>query len=447
MNKWKEYSFSDIAEFISTKTALSEIETEQYISTENMIPNLGGVTIATALPDMDRCNSFQERDILFSNIRTYFKKVWFAQFSGGCSADVLVIRSKNENILLNEYLYLLICSEDFINYTVVSSKGTKMPRGDKKAILNFKLNIPPIPIQRNYINQYFKLNEKIQLNTEINQTLEQMAQTVFKSWFVNFDPVRSKAAARAAGADGRQVLLAAMQTLSGVSPTVLAKWQHSDPEYYRQLEQLAQAFPDELEEIEGFGEVPKGWNVLDLNQLFEFIGGSQPPKSEHIYEEQAGYERFVQNRDFSNDNHRTYIPISKRNKLCEAKDILMDKYGEAGKVRYGIKGAYNVALAKIEPKQENIREFLRCYFTQEKIQAYLAQASVASTRNSLNSSTFIGMKTVLPCGEILSRFENMVSQYIDKNLQIKQENIILANLRDTLLPKLLNGEIELCTNQ
>ncbi|WP_409040830.1 hypothetical protein [Mannheimia haemolytica] len=92
-----------------------------------------------------------KKDILFSNIRTYFKKVWLAEFSGGCSPDVLVMRSKNTDILLNEYLFLLIRSDDFINFTVISANGAKMPRGDKNAMKGFIFNIPSIEYQKNVL--------------------------------------------------------------------------------------------------------------------------------------------------------------------------------------------------------------------------------------------------------------------------------------------------------
>ena len=160
-----------------------------------------------------------------------------------------------------------------------------------------------------------------------------------------------------------------------------------------------------------------------------------------VYNEQEGYERFIQNRDYSNENHITYIPISKKNKRCNEKDILMDKYGEAGKVRFGIKGAYNVALAKIQPKAENLREFLRGYFMQDSVMTYLHMSSIASTRNSLNSSSFAGLNIVIPNDMILDRFEEVVSTHIDAILKLKTQNKMLAKTRDLLLPRLLSGEL------
>ncbi|MFC0819826.1 restriction endonuclease subunit S [Moraxella marmotae] len=360
-----------------------------------------------------------------------------------CLGQRQVLLRPNTNLIDNNYLYWALKSP-FVQAQIMLNDGTGATVSNMRIPALKALKIPRLGLKREKkISTFLSiLNKKIQLNTQINQTLEQIAQTIFKSWFIDFDPVRAKADALANGATSEQANLCAMQIISGKSESELNAWQTTHPTEYQQLYKLAEAFPSEFDSVDGV-EVPKEWRVEQLSEQFDFISGSQPPKSQHIYQEQSGYERFIQNRDYANDNHKTYIPISKKNKLCEDKDILMDKYGEAGKVRYGIKGAYNVALAKIVPKKENMREFLRWYFMQENIKSYLSQASMASTRNSLNSSTFMGMEVDIPNDEILIYFENMVSQYIDRSLQIKRENNFLSELRDYLLPKLLNGEIKL----
>lgn len=313
--------------------------------------------------------------------------------------------------------------------------GAVQPKLSKGVLEKIEIDFPSYEIRKS-INQILGLlDDKIQLNTQTNQTLEQIAQAIFKSWFVDFDPVRAKAAALSEGKSEYEANLAAMSVICGKDTSEL-----NDTEY-KALWQIAEAFPSELVANEEFGEVPKGWEIVGLSSLFEFIGGSQPPKSEHIYNEQEGYERFIQNRDYSNENHITYIPISKKNKRCNEKDILMDKYGEAGKVRFGIKGAYNVALAKIQPKAENLREFLRGYFMQDSVMTYLHMSSIASTRNSLNSSSFAGLNIVIPNDMILDRFEEVVSTHIDAILKLKTQNKMLAKTRDLLLPRLLSGEL------
>lgn len=343
-----------------------------------------------------------------------------------------VLKGKNDwDTLYLYYALQIIKVSPFVT-------GAVQKKISQKALNSMELNYFEDPmIRRKIVESLLELDKKIELNTQINQTLEQIAQTIFKSWFIDFDPVHAKANALASGQTAEQATQAAMAVISGKNTQELHRLQTANPEQYQQLWEIAEAFPSGFDE-EG---VPRGWEERELSYLFEFLSGAQPPKSEHIYEEKEGYERFIQNRDYSNDNHKTYIPISKKNKRCTEKDILMDKYGEAGKVRYGIKGAYNVALAKIVPQKDNLREFLRSYFTQDKIRNYLSSSSMASTRNSLNSTTFTRMKVIVPNDFLLSTFDKLANEKIDKILQIKQENIELSKLRDYLLPKLLSGEV------
>ncbi|RMF92723.1 MAG: restriction endonuclease subunit S, partial [Candidatus Schekmanbacteria bacterium] len=139
--------------------------------------------------------------------------------------------------------------------------------------------------------------------------------------------------------------------------------------------------------------------------------------------------------------HLTYIPKSKRNKLCDEYDIMMDKYGEAGKVRFGLKGAYNVALAKITPIPPLTKEHLRWFLKQSEIQQLIEASAVASTRASVNKVVFRNLKILLPPKGLLEKFENIGKLYIDNYLKLQKENQKLATIRDLLLPKLVGGEI------
>lgn len=353
-----------------------------------------------------------------------------------CLGQRQVLLRVNTNIVDSKYLYWALKSP-FVQNQIMLNEGTGATVSNMRIPVLKALKIPRFnkETEGRIVDILSTISQKIQLNTQTNQTLEAIAQAIFKSWFVDFDPVRAKAQAILDGKTRDEANLSAMAVISGKTIEDLSQTE------YQELWEIAEAFPSELVENEQFGEVPKGWEIVGLSSLFEFIGGSQPPKSEHIYNEQEGYERFIQNRDYSNENHITYIPISKKNKRCNEKDILMDKYGEAGKVRFGIKGAYNVALAKIQPKAENLREFLRGYFMQDSVMTYLHMSSIASTRNSLNSSSFAGLNIVIPNDMILDRFEEVVSTHIDAILKLKTQNKMLAKTRDLLLPRLLSGEL------
>ena len=174
---------------------------------------------------------------------------------------------------------------------------------------------------------------------------------------------------------------------------------------------------------------------VDISSIVNFEGGAQPPKSEHIYEKRPGYIRFIQNRDYGSDSHITFIPISKRNKTCSADDILLDKYGEAGAVRYGLAGAYNVALLKVIPSLPNTKEWIRDFLSQDIVEKQLFQSSQASTRPSLNESTFLGMKIPLPSEKDLEEYERRGRALLLWELSFAAKIVKLRGIKATLLKK------------
>ena len=173
---------SEICEYVSEKTKVSTLNRNTYISTENMLPNKGGITQSTSLPDQDQTQKFTKNDVLVSNIRPYFKKIWFATFDGGCSNDVLVFRAKDG--VNSRFLYYVLADDKFFNYSMATSKGTKMPRGDKKAILDYE--VPKLSfIEQNKIAEILKaIDEKIAINITINENLQEQAQALYANMFI-----------------------------------------------------------------------------------------------------------------------------------------------------------------------------------------------------------------------------------------------------------------------
>lgn len=190
MEEWKECKLSDICDYGKDRIEVSSLDNSNYISTENMLPNRAGITTATTLLTGEYTPSFEIDDTLVSNIRPYFKKIWKATFSGGCSADVLVFKAK-ENVS-KEYLYYVLADDEFFKYSMTTSKGTKMPRGDKTSIMNYPIKLPPLPTQQKIAAILSSLDDKIELNNKINTNLEHQAQALFKNWFVDFEPFGGK---------------------------------------------------------------------------------------------------------------------------------------------------------------------------------------------------------------------------------------------------------------
>lgn len=176
---------NDVVKFMTSKIEVSEINETNYISTENMISNKGGITIASSLPDTKSVRRYLPEDILINNIRPYFKKIWYSDMEGGCSSDVFVIRSK-ENYD-SKFLYYVLSSDDFFSYVMANAKGTKMPRGDKKAIQNYEVPNFSIDEQKRISFVLSEIDKKIEINKMINKNLEDTILKIFDSWFVKFE--------------------------------------------------------------------------------------------------------------------------------------------------------------------------------------------------------------------------------------------------------------------
>ena len=175
-------NLSDISYFVNEKINIEELNDSTYISTENMLPDKGGVTKSSGLPNANYTQCFSEGDILLSNIRPYFKKIWYATFNGGCSNDVLVLRAKSN--VCSKFLYYVLSDDKFFEYDTATSKGTKMPRGDKVAIMKYSVPQYDLPTQEKIAVVLSSLDDKIELNNKINQNLEQQADLLFNDLFL-----------------------------------------------------------------------------------------------------------------------------------------------------------------------------------------------------------------------------------------------------------------------
>ncbi|MGN8375743.1 restriction endonuclease subunit S [Helicobacter pylori] len=365
-----------------------------YITTDNMCQNLGGIdTFKNINIPQGKVRSFQKDDILLSNIRLYFRKVYRAKQKGGCSSDVLVFRAKHID---SATLFAILSSQIFTDYACSGSQGSKMPRGNKTHMMNFK-----IPTINFTIAKIFNsIQNKIENNHKINELLHKILELLYEQYFVRFDFLDENNKP--------------YQTSGG-----------------------KMKFSKELNRL-----IPNDFEVKTLGELITWISGSQPPKSCHIYEYKEGYIRFIQNRDYSSNDYVTYIPISKNNKICYQYDIMIDKYGEAGSVRFGLQGAYNVALSKISVLNQSMQEYIRSYLNSKPIKKYLSNACMASTRASLNENHIYSLMLPIPPINLLQKYEKIAKNIITAIIKNNQSTQTLTALRDFLLPLLLKQQVK-----
>ena len=176
--EWEKCKLGDIINFSTTRVNSSELNKDNYVSTENMLQDYQGIVKAKSVPEDVNVVSFSCGDILISNIRPYLKKVWKATFNGGCSSDVFVLKA-NDNIE-SDYLHYVIANDKFINFVMSGTKGVKMPRGDKKQMETYSLSLPQIQEQHKIVRLLSLLDERISTQNKIIEDLKKLKSAIIE---------------------------------------------------------------------------------------------------------------------------------------------------------------------------------------------------------------------------------------------------------------------------
>lgn len=334
------------------------------------------------------------------------------------------------------YFYYVLKDKSFSDYIISTAQGSANQASiTLKSILDYDL--PNIDSKEKRIKIGKTLatyDEKIQLTTLINQTLEQIAQALFKSWFVDFDPVRAKVQALSDGLSLEQAELAAMQTISGKTPVELTALSQTQPDRYAELAETAKAFPCEMVEVDGV-EVPKGWKYCSFGDVSECFDSKRIPLSKQQREKRKG-------------NIPYYGATSVMDYVDEA--IFDDIYllvGEDGSVLkedgtpftqyiWGKSWVNNHAHV-LKGKNGISTEHLMIFIQQTNISAYITGAvQLKLNQKNMNSIPFLKANN-----EINVFFAEYIESLYAKIRENLDENKILETARDLLLPKLLNGDI------
>ena len=347
-----------------------------------------------------------------------------------------------------EYLYYFLISEIGQAELQKATVGAVQPKLPLYGLENISIDWKTRTEREEIVKQLNSLDNKIQLNTQINQTLEQIAQALFKSWFVDFEPVRAKVQALSDGLSLEQAELAAMQAISGKTPEELTALSQTQPDRYAELAETAKAFPCEMVEVDGV-EVPKGWNLKALSDLGQIICGKTPSKSNKEF--YGNDVPFIKIPDMHNqviitqttDNLSVAGANSQSKKYIPPKSICVSCIATVGLVSMTSKPSHtNQQINSIIPNDEQTSEFLYLSLKQPSMTKYLKDlASGGSATLNLNTSTFSKIEIITPSKEIIDIFHNKVVYAFEKVLSNSIENKRLAEIRDLLLPRLLSGEI------
>lgn len=354
---------SDICIYRKGKVLVSDLTVKNYISTENLLPNKGGLVDATSLPTSETVQVVYKDDVLISNIRPYFKKIWQAREEGGCSSDVLVFVA---NVGIDPtFLYYVLANDRFFEYSMASSKGTKMPRGDKRAIMQYKVPKMPIKDQIKIARMLRNIDDKIQTNNKINRNLSEQVTAIYKSWFIDFD--------------------------------------------------------------RNNGECPKNWSRATLGDIAQVTNGKRPPMKQ---------------------NHKmdgVDIPLVGATSIMGYTNAMLydSKILVAGRV--GTHGVIQRFNKKCWPSDNTLVITTDHYEFVNQVLLSIDYKSMnrGSTQPLITQGDLRKTEIILPTCNILDEFETLAGGLMDHFEQNEIENIKLIELRDTLIPKLMSGELDI----
>lgn len=427
LERWTTKTFDQCAELVRDTVHPSEVRGQRYIGLEHIIPgqlSLCGYGLADEVTSA-KCR-FKKGDILFGKLRPYFRKVVLAPFDGVCSTDIWVVRSKPG--MAQRYLFYWMASPSFIEESTRASEGTRMPRAQWEFVGRIRKPVPSLVEQRAIACVLGSLDDKLELNRRTNRTLEEMSQAIFKSWFIDFDPVRAKAAVRREHPKwtDEQVSRAACPSLK--------------PE-------IARLFPDSFVDSE-LGQIPKGWRVQSFTDGIEVIGGGTPKTS--VRELWGGEIPWFSVADTPAPGDVFAISTEKtitREGLnsCSARILpvgttIISARGTVGNLALvGVPMAMNQSCYGLRPRHGQRGYYL--YFATKALVEILRQRAHGSVFNTITRETLSGTQVVAPPRDLIEAFEGVASALLERILADQRQSSTLAALRDALLPKLLSGEL------
>lgn len=382
---------SEVSVYRKDRIGSDKVNKENYISTENMLPNRGGVETATTVASAKTFPAYKKGDILLSNIRPYFKKIWYADKEGGCSNDVLVVKANKT--VDSKFLYYVLSDNNFFNYSTVTSKGTKMPRGSKNAIMKYWVPDLDRPTQKKFADILSSYDELIKANNERIELLEQAAQELYKEWFVR---LRFPGYENAKFEDG----------------------------------------------------IPEEWEIKRMNEFCYLTDGTHDtPKPVDVGVPlvtgrciSSGFVDFDAAYNISEADHEG---IKKRSGL-KSGDILFSNIGTVGNCcivdydrEFSVK---NVIIFKPETMRDTA--YLYYWMTSSTMQEIFGAQTNGASQQFVGLTFMRRYKLLVPKDDILEAFADKVLPIVEQKRLLHQKNLNLVAQRDMLLPRLMSGKLE-----
>lgn len=421
-NNWQGKNFGDCAELVKDVVSPKDSIEQKYLGLEHIDQESLRLNSTGVAEDIVSAKyRFKAGDILFGKLRPYFRKVVQPKFDGICSTDIWVVRAKLG--IDQRFLFYWMASQEFVDIASRGSEGTKMPRAKWDFVSNIRKTIPSLSEQKAIADFLGALDDKIELNIKMNETLEQMAQAIFKSWFIDFAPVKANA--------------------QGKKP-------------FGMDSKIAALFPDSFEDSP-LGKIPKGWKVVRLGEvLIEIESGARPKGGVSTVRTEIpsiGAENIIGigKYDYSKNKYVSKEFIGKHPKaVVKNGDVLVYKDGASlGRKSYFDHNfpfricAINEHVFRLRVNKQLSQLFLYFWLDQPSVTQQIIDLNSGSAQPGINKQSMRSLKILLPPKDIVDRYEKLVGPYTELLLNNCKENQVLANLRDSLLPKLLSGEIRI----
>lgn len=388
---------SEVSVYRKDRIASDKVNKENYISTENMIPNRGGVESAAAVADAKTFPAYKKGDILLSNIIPYFKKIWYADKDGVCSNDVLIVKA-NKNVD-SKFLYYVLSDNNFFNYSTVTSKGTKMPRESKNAIMKYWIPNVNLSIQRKIANILSAYDELIDVNNHRIELLEQAAQELYKEWFVRF------------------------------------------------------RFPG-YENVKFENGLPEGWELKRMVDLFEITSSKRVYLADYVDVGVPFYRskeiiQLSQRQTITEPlyiSNAAYENFKSKYGAPEKNDILITSVGTIG-VSYLVDGHEfyfkDGNLTWIKSGSNKVMSlFLFQWLNSQSGKQQLLQSTIGTSQSALTIENLKKIKLLFPTNALIEDYYQKVNAMLEQKSVLQMKNRNLAMQRDMLLPSLMSSKIE-----
>lgn len=474
----------------------------EAVSYEGRIDPSSFVFITSEVHDKLKRSKLEKDDILFSMAGAYLGKTGIvkAEYLPANTNQALALIRPVKDLVVPNYLHLYLRQKSVVHFVNNATSQSAQPNINLQDIGNLKVRLPDLGTQKNISKVLSDLDDKIDLNNQTNQTLEQMAQALFKSWFVDFDPVfdnllasvdfklenletslpeelKQKAQRRLAALESlknaaeikaslsalvhelqaqlptKEAIQSAVQVSEKAAETPVKANLNANPKILTQHANTHAHFPSEFEHNEQLGWIPKGWGVDKAEKVADIAIGKTPPRKqkEWFSDNPLNNKVWVSikdmggNKTFIGDSseYLTSESISKFNVKVVPKDSVILSFkltlGRVCITKCDL--TTNEAIAHfVNPKFSMSKEYIYLYL---KCFDYGSLGSTSSIATAVNSKIIKAMPFLVPNKTVLSSFKGSIENIFFKMDTLGSESTSLTKLRDTLLPKLISGELQI----